>query len=541
MTRTSRLPVLPTLIALGLLLTGPRGATGAAQSCADDFEVLVTKVQENYAGYTLEVAGRRDAEHDALVERVRARAEAAGSVEECIYALREYTAWFRDPHLFIGQFPAYDSATLAAFAAAVERVPLFRADAVARLDDAADLDPIEGIWYDEATEIAVVPDTASGPGRFLGVVVSSSSNSWQAGEVKARITRTNDRSYRVVLLMDDRTPRYIEGEIYKDDLLLRLAPFAWGRRYPMRPRNEGLLHPADPRAPQLVVRSADAIVLSIPSHDPKYRPALEAMVEQHAAALDGAPLLIVDLRGNEGGSSGTTRVLAPYYHSAKRPDRSAPEASSEATSPVVLASPANLRAFERWKEWYDPDPEWLTTLLAELERRTGELVAFPGSRGTDRPPPDRISENPRRFAVLIDRGVVSAGEAFVLEVRRYDRVTVYGQPTGGSIDYQNVQMLRLADEERGFVVGYPTLAASATLPEGGHNATGILPDVEIGPEVEDPIGFILADACPVDSSRRHRRRERRSIESPSSHRKKNNHSAWAATIPGPFTMGRAWR
>lgn len=493
MTRPARPPILPNLLAVGLLVAVPGDATSATQGCVDDFETLVAKVQENYAGYALEVAGRRDAEHDALVERVRARARAAESAEECIYALREYTAWFRDPHLFIGQFPAYDSASLAALATAVERVPLSRDDVVARLDGASELDPIEGIWYDETTEIAVVPDTASGPGEFVGIALSSSTETWQPGEVKARIRRTDSGSYRVVLRMDDRTPRYIEGELYKDDLLLRLAPFAWGRRYPIHPRDEGLLDPVDPRAPQLVVRSADAIVLSIPSHDPKYRPALEALVDLHAAALDRAPLLIVDLRGNEGGSSGTTRMLAPYYYSAERPERTATGAGSEAASPVVLASPANLRAFERWRDWYNPDPEWLTTLLEELEKRPGELVAFPGSGGMDRPPP-RTSENPRHFAVLIDRGVVSAGEAFVLEVRRYDRVTVYGQPTGGSIDYQNVQMLRLADEERGFVVGYPTLAASAALPEGGHNATGILPDVEIGPDVDDPIGFILARA-----------------------------------------------
>jgi len=491
MSRMPRFPAGWSPLVFGLLTAAPAASQTSRQSCAEDFETLVTKVQENYAGYTLEVVGRRDAEYEALVGRARARAEAAASTEACIYALREYTAWFRDPHLFIGQFPAYDSARLAAFAAAVERVPLSRAAIVARLDGASAHDPIEGIWYDETTEIAVVPDTASAAGEFLGVVVSSSSEAWQAGEVKARISRAGDRSYRVMLRMDDRTPRYIEGKLYRDDLLLRLAPFAWGRRDPIRPHQEGLLDPSDPRAPQLVVRSADAIVLSIPSHDPKYRPALESLVEEHAAALDRTPLLVVDLRGNEGGSSGTTRVLEPYYYSAERPK----QVEARVGSPVVLASPANLRAFERWKEWYDPTPEWLITLLGDLEQRTGELVAFPESAGADRPPPARISENPRRFAVLIDRGVVSAGEAFVLEVRRYDRVMIYGQPTGGSIDYQNVQMLRLADEERGLVVGYPTLASSATLPAGGHNASGIFPDVEIGPDVGDPIGFILEAAA----------------------------------------------
>lgn len=476
----------PCLFAL-LLEAAPARAQEA--TCADDFDVLVARVQENYAGYAIEVAGRRDAEYAAMVSRARAGARAAATTEGCIYALREYTSWFDDPHLFIGQFPGYDSTRTARLAAEVDRVDLGREQVDEYLRGPGARDPIEGIWYDPTTEIAVVADSAAGPGEFVGVVLASTAESWRPGEVKARISARARGAYRVSLRLDDRSPRYIEGSLYKGGLLFRLAPYAWGRLHPILPHQEGLLDRADPKAPALTTRSEDVIVLSVPSHDPRYRAALENLVRTAAPALERASLLVVDLRGNEGGSSGTTRILRPYYHS---PLRAGVGTGEKEDRPVVLASPANLRAFERWKEWYDPDPEWLNTLLGELERRPGELVSFPASEETTTDAPPEAAEGPRRFAVLTDRGVVSAGEAFVLEVRRFARVTTYGQPTGGSIDYQNVQILSLADEEEGFVVGYPTLASSARLPEGGWNATGIPPDVRIAENVTDPIGVIIA-------------------------------------------------
>jgi C-terminal processing protease CtpA/Prc len=87
---------------------------------------------------------------------------------------------------------------------------------------------------------------------------------------------------------------------------------------------------------------------------------------------------------------------------------------------------------------------------------------------------------------------VSAGEAFLLSAMRNTKVTVFGENTGGVIDLQNVRIVRLACHDRGLLLGYPTIAASAKLPDGGLNATGIAPDVRIPAGVEDPIAFILS-------------------------------------------------
>ena len=46
-------------------------------------------------------------------------------------------------------------------------------------------------------------------------------------------------------------------------------------------------------------------------------------------------------------------------------------------------------------------------------------------------------------AIFSYHGVVSAGEAFLLKAVRYDRVTVYGDGSAGTIDYQTVGVERL--------------------------------------------------------------------------------------------------
>ena len=98
---------------------------------------------------------------------------------------------------------------------------------------------------------------------------------------------------------------------------------------------------------------------------------------------------------------------------------------------------------------------------------------------------------PRNVAILTDEMSVSAAEAFVLEAMRNEKVTLFGQPTGGAIDYGTVGIVRFGCPTAGLYVGYPTIVASDRLPEGGVRPTGIVPDVTIDPAAPDPIQRII--------------------------------------------------
>lgn len=101
------------------------------------------------------------------------------------------------------------------------------------------------------------------------------------------------------------------------------------------------------------------------------------------------------------------------------------------------------------------------------------------------------NERPRNVAILVDAMTVSAAEAFVLSAMRYTKVTVFGQPTGSSIDYQTVGTVRFGPAGAGLHLGYPLIVGSDRLPEGGVRPTGIVPDVLIDAAHPDPVRFII--------------------------------------------------
>lgn len=478
------------------LLAGPAG--GSTQEpiegcgCPDLLRSLTAKVEVNYPGYHLEVRGQPREEvylrHRAAMTRATEHA-AAGL--DCLSLLQEYVAWFEEGHLFVGGRPriteAADSARLLAVA---PRVEIQEAEIYVRFDTVRKLDPVEGIWMDATgLKIAIVPDDGE---RFLAIVLASAVEAWRPGDVKAQLTALPDGSYDAIVYDDARAATrphvYTRGmsggaRLQRGGLLLHMPPTTWGKLHPTRPGDEGLIDPVDPRAPTARTVGDRTVVFHVPSNVPSYGPRLRALVEQYRNALARAETLIIDVRGNEGGSTPVTDVFLPFLVTPdKRPARYL--AGGE---PAVLASPDNIAFFER-AGW---GPAGLVGRLRDAA--AGEIVPFadPAPANHDNPPGDIASERPRQVAILTDAMTVSAAEAFVLRAMRNEKVTLFGQPTGSSIDYQTVSIVGFGCRAAGLYVGYPTIIGSDRLPEGGVRPTGIVPDVPLDPTDGDPILAII--------------------------------------------------
>ena len=79
------------------------------------------------------------------------------------------------------------------------------------------------------------------------------------------------------------------------------------------------------------------VVVSVPSHDPQYRSVVDSLVAANRAALDAAHSLIIDFRGNQGGSFGTTRALGAVLREPRLAGSAGPD-----QIPVMLASPDQI-------------------------------------------------------------------------------------------------------------------------------------------------------------------------------------------------------
>jgi len=168
--------------------------------------------------------------------------------------------------------------------------------------------------------VAVIPDSAGGAGRFLAAVLTSDTSTWRPGDVRARFVRQATGAYTVTMHYRNFATRVLEAGIHRRGLL-RFSPGIWGKEHPIAHADSGLLDPVDAHRPTIQVRGA-TVVVSLPSHDPAYRPALDSVMAAHRGVLGSARRLIVDLRGNEGGSSWMTNPLRPYIVTArKRPTK----------------------------------------------------------------------------------------------------------------------------------------------------------------------------------------------------------------------------
>jgi hypothetical protein len=475
---------------LGIALTlcgGSLASQPAPPSCRTTLDQLEAKVEADYAGYLLEVRGQRRTAYDSALTNLRALAAGADDAA-CLDLLQTYIAWFDDPHLFLFQSAKLDSVESRRRMAGVALRPfdsLAYESQLRRPDDARD--PIEGIWTDGRLRVAVTPDGDPRAGRFVAMVLTADTIAWPRNAVRARFLRIGTGRYRADLDLPNFAHRRLEADIYRNDLL-RTSPGIWGREAPTAELTPGQLDPVDPRRPTLRIHDGTVIV-AIPSHDPAYQRVLDSLVARNAETLRTADRLIIDLRGNEGGSVSTSNALIPYVVTD---GQTAPALIDQAAA-RMLSSPDQI-AYAR--QAFGPDTSaFVRSLVKRMEAAPGALVPLfdPGAPPKDDGLPPAIL-GPRRVGVVIDRGTVSAAEVIALYARMSKRVTIYGEPTAGALDYQSISIVPIAPDERRWYLGYPTVTRNETLPVGGMRGKGIAPDVRMDlAHLRDPIGWVEDD------------------------------------------------
>lgn len=209
----------------------------------------------------------------------------------------------------------------------------------------------------------------------------------------------------------------------------------------------------------------DTYLIRFPSCDPSYITPGEVRRMVDAYLASGCENLIVDIRGNRGGSDSSYEpLLRLLYDGEGMLDNQQYRVSDLAI--------AHVREFAG-------DTERGRAKIARMER-TPDGTFLPVESATYAIRYDSVSLRPRQAALIIDGCVASSGEQFVLEVRACScRTTVYGQDnTLGCLDYSNCEILRFSqDTSRRMIV--PVTRSCRVAAGRGIDAEGIAPDVRI--------------------------------------------------------------
>lgn len=462
------------LVVAVITLLGVR-AGHADPGCVAVFEEIRAAVETDYVGFPIAIAPdtSRLQQYHADVAIGRAAA-ASASPTQCSVTLQRFVESVDDPHVFLLERPILTETESAAHRAGAERMRLSRR-VMARA--AAARGGLEGVWATPEFDVVIVPGARRGV--FAAVVSASRNETWAPGDIAGRFVR--DGAYwRATLYQGaDRVPMRVRAALQREAQMLHMPPTTWGRRTDAA----NGFDPERPRSPSFVLISNRVALLTIPSFSPEHRETLAGLLMEHDQAIRARELLILDLRGNEGGSSTIGfQLLEPYYGALQLEPFDGPR-----PHPGAISSPRMLRHYSAMRDQLPADSDArpiFDGFIARMEEAPGTVVPFFDNADISagfytRGAPQAVHEAPPRVAILVDRHSVSAAEAFVIEARRSGRVTIYGEPTGRSIDYQNVVMFTVGEGPLRHFLGLPTMASSDELPARGFNRTGVLVDVAL--------------------------------------------------------------
>ena len=457
-----------------LLLLLPVGSRGQTCNCEEQFDFLREKITVNYSGFRDKVTAENESEYLDHTRRFRNMVDTEMPDTTCMRVLRSWTKWFKDGHIQLSASAGTPEEIRQRFQK-WERIDLTETEAKAQFKTAR-TDPIEGIWESQSGNYRCAIIRQKNKKRdFAAFVLKADSVWWMPGQVKFNIRgKSQTGRYEIDYFMQNHSLRkstaVVEGGLLQLD---GLGP--WRQVYPI----EGPPFAASVRQPVFSLEELDeqTLLLTIPTMNESYRKEFKDLIKANKKRFKTHPNLIIDCRGNGGGSDITYYPLRPFLY----------------TKPMIFYYVQTYSTEDNNQKYFDlaknKDYPWLWRMAfrkraKKLQRQLGEYV---GKKGTFKKKMGKKFSYPENVAILIDDDCASSCEQFILFARQSDKVTLLGENTAGIKDYGNLHTLDFPNNR--FRLHYPTTRYSSVDVDKGIDNIGIPPNVRLGEDTEDWVNF----------------------------------------------------
>jgi peptidase S41-like protein len=229
----------------------------------------------------------------------------------------------------------------------------------------------------------------------------------------------------------------------------------------------------DPDRPSIKFLDGRTAALRLPSFDSTYTAVIDSLIHANGGRLRLTPYLIIDVRGNRGGYTGSYASVTPLLYTG-------PVHSHGSDVWASLANIAHYRELAKASYLSAADRRVFESFLSRAAGHTNEFVELVPDTIIRM---DTVFPMPRRVAVLVDSGCASSCEDFLLEVRQSTKVTTMGTHSAGVWDYGEVRGIWLPGWRR---VALPTKRTRGPRIDN----VGIAPGVLIPSSEPDPVGLV---------------------------------------------------
>lgn len=477
MVATSRRSTIRLLACIALLLPGVAHAQ-SKETALKDLDFVLEVVRHDYAGFSDKTAGEKAREFEALVRTKRAQLEQRPTNEGVI--IGDILAWFNDRHTSYSVASSPQQLALPnADTRLAARGPFIPLNKVASVKEGAEL-PLAGTTWasvDGNYQAVILADPANLQ-RMLGIITSTKSPAWSRGQIKFALTPSSLQSWNGTYYMRDHSAEATPARFLGKASVLRFTSLSvdWVR---VTPTPTVPLDNIVPSSSFFLRRLTDkTLMLRLPNFYSENGNTIEKLLEDNNVLLNNTPNLIIDARNNSGGSDGSYSKLMEWLY----------------TRPIYSIG-VEFRASARNADLYEmmlkdsslsqDTVSQLRGLVTRIRNAKSDWVSS-GDKPFFITTFPRIMPNPKRVGIIAT-GAGSSGDQFVLDARQSRKVTTFGGPTAGVIDYSNV--LEATSPSKLFVLRWAT-SRSMRLPDEPIDNVGVQPDIPISEQTDDPITVI---------------------------------------------------
>ncbi|MBT6049574.1 MAG: hypothetical protein HOI47_05525 [Candidatus Scalindua sp.] len=221
-------------------------------------------------------------------------------------------------------------------------------------------------------------------------------------------------------------------------------------------------------------------ILKIPSFLSCYKQPLDQLIDKNRLKICDSSILIIDIRGNSGGTDHTYEILCPLLYTHPVDEIGADFLASEGNIEFLINYYEKAGIPEGGREQFE-------STINLMKSHPDEFVSIWPDRMITYP---EVYPKPEKVGILIDGQCGSSTEQFLLFAKESQKVKLFGTPTSGCLDYSNVGPRALPS--RHYMLCIP-ISRSRRLPDNPIDEHGILPDELLSEDVNDPIDFVIRD------------------------------------------------
>lgn len=449
-----------------------------------NFKWLKSTFEENDAGFTYILASKGTAAYAFHNKLIEDKIGLAKTQAECLSAMQEWLRFFRKGHTYIMQSQSSinksgvtklpdDTMSIRKMFAdwPVAEVNLSEFEKYLKAKPAQDY---EGVW-DASPYKIVIKKIDSG---FIGVLINDVPPFWKSGQIKLEI-KNNNGNLKGIVYRRDHSKVESDNIAFIGQNYLDIVDFRLQRVTPVLQTEKDAidyLKSSGSRAVYIQILDSITLYLRIPSFELDRKKAIDSVLESNKNLLVQTPNLIIDIRGNGGGSDLSFANITPYLF------------TNHITKSGVeyLSTPLNnQRMFDFFNNpkyqtlLTEKQKEWAKQSYAGLQKHLGEFVYINESFIDEKV--DSIKQRfPQQVGIIIDEYVGSSAEQFLLAAKQSKKVKLFGTPTFGALDIANMYSVKSPCNE--YELGYG-LSRSKRLPEYALDDRGIQPDFFIGKKI----------------------------------------------------------